>query len=101
MTVETTLYLLIALVLILSFYFIRLFPLKAQDRAIRAEENLRYFTLTGRLFDKKISMNQIIALRFADDNELISLTDRTLKENLHSKEIKKSINNWRADYCRA
>ncbi len=101
MNIETTLYLLIAIVLLLSFYFIRLFPLKAQDRAIRAEENLRYFTLAGKLFDNKVSMSQIIALRFADDSELISLTERALKENMSSKEIKLAIKNWRADHYRA
>ncbi len=101
MNMETTLYLLIAIVLLLSFYFIRLFPLKAQDRAIRAEENLRYFTLAGKLFDNKVSMSQIIALRFADDSELISLTERALKENMSSKEIKMAIKNWRADHYRA
>lgn len=101
MNIETTLYLLIAIVLLLSFYFIRLFPLKAQDRAIRAEENLRYFTLAGKLFDNKVSMSQIIALRFADDSELISLTERALKENMSSKEIKMAIKNWRADHYRA
>jgi hypothetical protein len=101
MNIETTLYLLIAIVLLLSFYFIRLFPLKAQDRAIRAEENLRYFTLTGKLFDKNITMSQIIALRFADDNELESLAEKALKENMSSKQIKMAIKNWRADNDRA
>ena len=101
MNIETTLYLLIAIVLLLSFYFIRLFPLKAQDRAIRAEENLRYYTLTGKLFDKNISMSQIIALRFSDDNELESLAERALKENMSSKQIKMAIINWRPDNDRA
>jgi hypothetical protein len=101
MNIESTLYLLIAIVLLLSFYFIRLFPLKAQDRAIRAEENLRYFTLTGKLFDNKISMAQVIALRFASDNELVSLTERALNENMSSKDIKMAIKSWRADNYRA
>src|SRR5476651_607024 len=29
------------------FWYVRQFPIKAQDRVIRAEENLRYFILTG------------------------------------------------------
>ena len=49
----------------------RAFPLAVQDRAIRAEENLRYFSLTGKLLDKGLTMSQIIALRFADDNEFV------------------------------
>ncbi len=100
MSIESTLYLLIAIVLLLSFYFIRSFPLKAQDRAIRAEESLRYYIITGKLFNKNIRMSQIIALRFADDNELVSLAERALKENLNSKEIKMAIKNWRADNYR-
>src|SRR6516225_9947307 len=46
----------------LFFYYVRIFPLKAQDRAIRAEENLRYFVLTGKLLDPRLSMLQIVAL---------------------------------------
>ena len=82
------------------FYYVRSFPLKAQDRAIRAEENLRYFKLTGKLFDDKLKMSQIIALRFASDNELTGLTEKAIKENLSNSEIKKQITNWRADFER-
>src|SRR6478672_6141914 len=41
----------------------RVFPLKAQDRAIRAEENLRHYALTGKLLDPRLSVRQIVALR--------------------------------------
>src|SRR5580704_16095207 len=47
------------------FFYIRTFPLKAQDRAIRAEENLRHYVLTGKLLDPRLTLRQIIALRFA------------------------------------
>jgi len=73
----------------------------AQDRAIRAEENLRYFALTGKLLDSRLTISQIIALRFAPDNELLALTDRALKENLSSTAIKKAIQHWKADHYRA
>jgi hypothetical protein len=82
-------------------YFTRSFPLKAQDRAIRAEEGLRYFILTRKPFDNRITMNQIIALRFAPDEEFIPLVDRAVNENLSPKEIKAAIKNWRADHHRA
>ena len=36
---------------LLLFVFVRAFPLKAQDRAIRAEEQLRHYVLTGKLLD--------------------------------------------------
>ncbi len=81
----------------LLFIFTRQFPLKAQDRAIRAEENLRYFILTRKPIDKRVTLGQIIALRFAPDEEFIDLTDRAVNESLSPDEIKKAIKNWRAD----
>ena len=78
----------------------RVFPLKAQDRAIRAEEALRYFILTGKPLDKRLTIGQITALRFASDEEFLPLVDRSLAENLSSKDIKQAIKNWRPDYHR-
>ena len=86
---------------ILLFIFTRTFPLKAQDRAIRAEENLRYFILTRKPLDSRITMSQVIALRFAPDDEFVILADRAINENLSPDEIKKAIKNWRADEHRA
>jgi hypothetical protein len=88
---------LISVGLLLGVMAFRRFPLKAQDRAIRAEENLRYFSMTGKLFDKNLQIHQIIALRFADDKEFVQLADKALRENMSSGEIKKAIQNWKAD----
>jgi hypothetical protein len=96
-----SLFLLLVLTLVSVSSHNRSFSLKAQDRAIRAEENLRYFILTGKRLDQSITIEQLIALRFADDNEFIKLVDKTLKENLPPGEIKKEIKNWRPDYHRA
>jgi Zn-dependent protease with chaperone function len=85
----------------LLFWYSRTFAIKAQDRAIRAEENLRYFSLTGKLFPAELKMGQIIALRFATNDEFLSLVDKAIAENLSSKEIKMAIKNWRGDYHRA
>lgn len=82
------------------YAYVRLFPLRAQDRAIRAEENFRYYLLTGSPLPAGLRMSQIIALRFASDEEFPRLTARTLKENLTSAEIKKAVQNWKADYHR-
>ena len=89
-----------SLTLFMLYAYTRLFPLKAQDRAIKAEESLRYYALTGKLFPKTLSISQIIALRFAPDDELLALVDRAVHENLTSKEIKQAIKNWKADYYR-
>ncbi len=97
---SASLIVLIAIILLFIFWFTRVFALKAQDRAIRAEENLRYFSLTGKLLDHRLNIHQIIALRFAADDELISLANRAVEENLSSKAIKVAIGNWKADYHR-
>ncbi len=81
--------------------FVRTFALKAQDRAIRAEENLRYFVLTGKLLDNRLTIQQIIALRFAHDEEFIALADNAVAENLKAEDIKKAIVKWRGDHYRA
>ncbi len=94
------LFLLISLSLLAGFFYMRTFALKAQDRAIRAEENLRYFSLTGKLFDKSLRLSQIISLRFAEDDELVSLAEKAIRENLSSKAIKQEIKNWKADHHR-
>lgn len=80
--------------------FARFFALKVQDRAARADERLRYYILAGKMLPSELKMSQILALRFASDEEFLALIDRTLKENLSSKEIKFSIKNWRGDYHR-
>lgn len=93
--------LLIFLCVSYMYWFVRQFPIKAQDRAIRAEEGLRYFILTGKAIDNRITMPQIIALRFAHDDEFLALADKAVAENLSNKDIKKAIQNWRADHHRA
>jgi FtsH-binding integral membrane protein len=82
-------------------FFCRTFALKAQDRAIRAEENLRHFAMTGKLLDPRLTMKQIIALRFASDAEFQPLIAEALAKNLDSKSIKMQVKNWRADFDRA
>ena len=84
----------------LLFLFCRTFPLKAQDRAIRAEENLRHFALTGKLLDKRLSLKQIIGLRFASDAEFPALAQRAADDSLTPDAIKREIKNWRPDYDR-
>lgn len=78
----------------------RIYALTLQDRLIRTEEQLRYFMLTGRRLDDQITMKQLIALRFASDEEFVNLVDRSISENLSPDEIKQSIKQWRADHQR-
>lgn len=78
----------------------RMFALKVQDRAIRAEENLRHYVLTGKLLHPDTRMGQVIALRFAADEELPALAETAIREKLRNREIKKAIRQWKADYHR-
>ena len=98
---SSVMFFLIGLSLFLGFIKIRRFPLTVQDRAIRAEENLRYFTLTGKLFDCRLTINQIVALRFAPDEEFVELTERAINENMSNKDIKRAIRKWKSDHHRA
>jgi hypothetical protein len=88
-----------AAALLLAFLS-RIFALKAQDRAIRAEENLRYFAMTGKLLHPGLTVKQIVALRFASDAELVTLAQRAAKDSLAPAEIKKAVQNWRGDTYR-
>ena len=88
---------LIAIIFVMIAWYARTFALKAQDRAIKAEEGLRYFIMTGKAFPSELKLSQIIALRFASDAEYLALLDRAIKENLSNKEIKMAIQNWKAD----
>lgn len=95
--------LLAALILFLLPVTSRTYALKNQNRIIRLEMRVRYFQLTGKPFthtEKKLTLSQIIALRFAGGKELLPLIEKTIKEDLGPKAIKKSIQDWQEDYLR-
>jgi hypothetical protein len=81
-------------------YYCRVFALKAQDRAIRAEENLRHFMLTGKPLDARLTLRQIIALRFASDDDFADLARQAADKNVSPDAIKRAVRNWRADFHR-
>lgn len=90
--------------IVITFFLSRTNALKAQDRVIRLEERLRYKELLSKDLAEKASnlkTGQIIALRFASDEELPSLIERTLNgEFTTNKDIKLAIKNWKGDYLR-
>ncbi len=88
------------LTIILIGLKLRGYALQLQDRIIRNEENIRCERLTGNPLDPKLSLKQVIALRFASDEEFPGLVERTLSENLSPDDIKKAVQNWRADHHR-
>lgn len=90
----------LSICLLISSFLARVFAIKAQDRAIRAEESLRHYILTGKAINPKLRLGQIIALRFASDEELIELSEKAVAENLTQNQIKSLIKNWKADFHR-
>jgi Family of unknown function (DUF6526) len=91
---------LLSLAAFLLFMFCRTFPLKVQDRVIRAEENMRHFAMTGKLLDPRLTIKQIIGLRFASDAEFPALAQRAADESMSQDAIKRAVKNWRADLNR-
>jgi hypothetical protein len=95
---------LLAIALIALSIAARLQALKAQDRVIRLEETLRFREILPADLAAQaaqLKTGQIIALRFAPNEELPDLVRRITNGELKtSKEIKQSIKNWRGDCLR-
>ncbi len=94
-----TTFLIMALVImsIITGLLARVNALKVQDRTIRVEEQLRYFMLTGSPIDSRLTIAQLIALRFASDNEFPELASKAAVSGMKPDEIKKEIQQWRLD----
>ena len=94
----------VAVALFLGVFLLRGMPLRAQDRVIRLEERARFDRLLpGDLRPRvgELTTAQIIALRFAPDEEVPDLTRRALDGELKTQaDIKRAIKNWRADTLR-
>ena len=94
----------VAIALAVGIFVSRSMPLRAQDRIIRLEERARLervlpSDLRGRVGE--LTPSQLIAIRFAADDEVPDLTRRTLNGELKSQgDIKRAIRTWRADTLR-
>jgi Family of unknown function (DUF6526) len=97
--------LLVAMALAIFVVVARSMTLRVQDRVIRLEERQRLTTLLpadtqGRIND--LTPSQLVALRFASDEELPGLAHRCLDGELTKRhEIKKEVRTWRPDMMRA
>jgi len=96
---------LLAAALLIGFLYARLFALRVQDRVIRLEERLRCQRLLLADLQPRIvefTAGQLVALRFASDDELPALARKVLDDKLtERKAIKQLIKNWKPDYLRA
>ncbi len=87
----------------ISVFLTREYAKKNQDRIIRLETRLRYFQLTGKSFEQsesRLSTEQMVALRFANNEQFPVLIEEAIAFNLSPKEIKNNIINGVPDYMR-
>ncbi len=86
-------------------YYLRAFPLAVQDRLIRLEEHLRLERLLPadmKSLIPRFSSEQLIAMRFASDEELPALAKKVLDGGVSQrKSVKAMVQNWRPDHMRA
>jgi hypothetical protein len=100
---ESWILVLMGILFFVAVFLLRINPLRAQDRLIRLEERLRMEALLSAELNARIpelTESQIVALRFASDNELPGLVAKVLAANMPAKDIKKAIVTWRADTFR-
>ena len=94
----------VSLALLMLTFFVRTNSLKVQDRIIRLEEKLRHQQLLSPALVQQtgaLTIPQVIALRFAGDDELEELVSATIAGKFaRPKDIKQAIKNWRADTFR-
>ncbi len=85
--------------------YARVFALAVQDRVIRNEMTARLETLLPPDLRPRIGelrRGQLVALRFAGDQELSELTRQVLEGKLTTGDaIKQAVRSWRADHLRA
>lgn len=87
----------------LAIFLTRDYAKKNQDRVIRAELRLRYYQLTQQRLEEiesKLSVGQLLALRFAHDEEFIELLKSPHTAEKTPEGIKKQIIQWNADGMR-
>lgn len=81
----------------------RTYIVRLQDRIIMLEMKVRCAEVLPageEIRLRQLTPKQIVALRFASDDELGELLDRAIREKLPPREIKKAIKNWRSDDLR-
>jgi hypothetical protein len=89
--------LMMSIILVLAVTLVRIYPLRMQDRIIRAEQRLRHYILVGQLLDPSLTLKQIAGLRFASDAEFPELCKRAVKEKLTGDQVKRMIKEWNVD----
>jgi UDP-N-acetylmuramyl pentapeptide phosphotransferase/UDP-N-acetylglucosamine-1-phosphate transferase len=93
----------LTLAMFLVGWISRAYIVRLQDRIIMLEMKVRAAEVLPAGQDAalaKLTKQQIVALRFASDEELGALLDRVVRENMSPKDIKAAVKTWRADHYR-
>jgi hypothetical protein len=105
LTADTIMPFILGLGLVFLFLSTRTMVMRVQDRLIRMEMQLRLQQILPadlRARCNELSVDHLVALRFAGDDEIAPLIQEVLAGKLSSRnEIKKKIRNWQGDYFRA
>jgi hypothetical protein len=94
----------VALALVAAFMLLRRMVLTVQDRVIRLEEELRLHRLLPERHEdiEELTLDQLIAIRFASGLEVPHLVDRVTRGEITTQdEIKRAVQHWRPDHLRA
>lgn len=100
---STSWILVLSIAAVLIFLKMRMYAMTVQDRVIRLEERLRLQALAPAEWHTQIyqlTLDQLIGLRFASDDEVVALAKEALEKGLNRKQIKERIKAWRADWHR-
>ncbi len=97
-------WIIVSAALVVLAAMVRTNSLKVQDRLIRLEEKLRYQQILSPALCQQagaLTPGQMVALRFAGDDELEALVAAAVAGKFSKTgDIKRAIKNWRADTFR-
>jgi Family of unknown function (DUF6526) len=93
-----------AIALLALAYYARVFAVTVQDRVIRLEMRQRLREALPAALQPRVNdftRGQLVALRFASDDELADLAQTVLRDNIQNKRaIKQMIKMWNPDHLR-
>lgn len=93
----------LALAIVVLVSISRVYTVKLQDRIIRLEMKVRCAEVLPAGQDAQLdalTVKQVVALRFASDDELGELLARAVRERLSPTDIKRAVRTWRPDTLR-
>ena len=91
---------LLGLVTVVTVTQLRQFALRLQNRIIRLEMQVRLARLRREEALPRLTMAQVVALRFASDAEMPALIDRAIAETMTPDQIKRAVKDWQGDFLR-